>query len=155
MKTYLAKLYNLQKLFNNQGFTFVEMLMAFSIFLIIASFIPLGINMIYKNEIIDKSLQKMEWQVFISQTKKEIRMSEHVYVNNNQLILLKGGQEISYERYGTNIRRRVGSMGHEIMLQNINSVKFEETVRGVQISVRDNYQQNNSTIIRTLISEGV
>ena len=30
-----------------------------------------------------------------------------------------------YEKYGSNIRRRVDLKGHEIMLQNIKAVKFE------------------------------
>ena len=70
MKMYLVKRYKLTSLFNERGFTLVDMLLAFSIFLIIAAFIPLSINMIYRIGDVDDRIQRMEWEVFISQVKK-------------------------------------------------------------------------------------
>ena len=141
------------KRFNNKGFTLVEMIFAFSIFLIIASFIPISISMLYQNGLVDERLQKMEWEVFIAQVKKEIRVSDHVNVDGNKLYLKKNGQTILYQQYNSNIRRRVNLKGHEIMLQNIKSVQFEKVVQGVKISVQDHYHQSETSVIRTFISE--
>ncbi|WP_428909099.1 competence type IV pilus minor pilin ComGF [Niallia sp. Krafla_26] len=138
-------------LFSNKGFTLVEMLVAFSIFLIIASFIPLSIKMMIQNEIVDERLQRMEWEVFISQVKKEVRMSDTITINHNRLLLNSNGKNIIYEQYGPSIRRRVDLKGHEIYLQNIKSVTFEKLNQGVKISVQDIYDQNESKIIRTLL----
>jgi competence protein ComGF len=155
MKMYLVKRYKLTSLFNERGFTLVDMLLAFSIFLIIAAYIPLSINMIYRIGDVDDRIQRMEWEVFISQVKKEIRMSEHVEVdiNNNRLLLLKDGRQILYEKYSSNVRRRVDTKGHEILLQNIESLSFEKVIGGVKISVQDVYDQNHTSVIRTLLSE--
>ena len=155
MKMYLVKRYKLTSLFNERGFTLVDMLLAFSIFLIIAAFIPLSINMIYRIGDVDDRIQRMEWEVFISQVKKEIRMSEYVEVdiNNNRLLLLKDGRQILYEKYSSNVRRRVDTKGHEILLQNIETLSFEKVIGGVKISVQDVYHQNHTSVIRTLLSE--
>ena len=95
----------------------------------------------------------MEWEVFINQAKKEIRMGEGISVENNTLTFLKSGQSIKYEQYGSNIRRRVGLKGHEIMLQNIKTVTFEPVVNGVEISVQDQFDQSQSQVIRTMVME--
>ena len=58
-----------------------------------------------------------------------------------------------YEKYGSNIRRRVGLKGHEIMLQNLKTVTFERVVNGVKISVQDQYDQSQSQVIRTMVME--
>ncbi|MCQ6273718.1 ComGF family competence protein [Bacillus sp. V3B] len=141
------------KPFNNKGFTFVEMICAFSIFLMIVSFFPLCLRLLYQEGFVEERLQKMEWAVFIGQTKKEIRMSDKVSVVGNRLTLVKDGQSIIYERYGSNIRRRVNLKGHEITLQNIKTVTFEEVVNGVRISVLDHFDQNEAYIIRTILDE--
>jgi competence protein ComGF len=149
----LAKPFKLMNLFNNKGFTFVEMIFAFSIFLIIASFIPISTNMLYQNGLVEERLQKMEWEVFIAQVKKEVRMSDDINVVDNKLYLKSNGQTVIYQPYGSSIRRRVDLKGHEIMLQNVKTVKFEKIVQGVKISVQDHYHQSETSIIRTLISE--
>ena len=154
MKMYLVDLYKSKSLFNSKGFTLVEMLLAFSTFLIIVSFIPISITMIAQNGRVDERLQRMEWEVFISQIKKEIRMSEQVQVDNNRLHLRSNGQLIMYEIYGSkSIRRRVDLKGHEIILQNVKTVTFEKLIQGVKISVLDLNNQNESRVIRTLLRE--
>jgi competence protein ComGF len=153
MKMSSAKPFKLMNLFNNKGFTLVEMILAFSIFLIIVSFIPISISMLYQNGLVDERLQKMEWEVFIAQVKKEVRISDRINVDNNKLYLAKDGQTIVYESYGSNIRRKVDLKGHEIMLQNVKTVTFEKIVRGVKISVQDLYNQSETSMIRSFISE--
>jgi len=141
------------KVFNNKGFTIVEMMIAFSAFLLIVSFIPLCFRLFYHDGFVEERLQRMEWEVFINQAKKEIRMGEGISVENNTLTFLKSGQSIKYEQYGSNIRRRVGLRGHEIMLQNIKTVTFEPVVNGVGISVQDQFDQSQSQVIRTMVME--
>jgi competence protein ComGF len=141
------------KRLNNKGFTIVEMIIAFSAFLFIVSFIPLSFRLFYQNGFVDDRLQRMEWEVFIGQAKKEIRMGERIRVENNRLTFVKNGQSITYEKYGTNIRRKVDLKGHEIMLQNIKEVTFEPIADGVRISVQDQFDQSESQIIRTMVME--
>ena len=153
MKTCLGARSRYMKVSNNKGFTIVEMMIAFSAFLLIVSFIPLSFRLFYHDGFVEERLQRMEWEVFIGQAKKEIRMGEGISVVNNRLTFVKSGQSINYEKYGTNIRRRVGLQGHEIMLQNIKTVTFEQVVNGVRISVQDQFGQSESQVIRTMVME--
>jgi len=141
--------------YNCNGFTFIEMLCAFSMFLIIISFIPLSISLIYQDGFVKERLQRMEWEVFLSQLKKEVRMSETVTVTSSRITLVKDNQTITYEKYGlSSIRRRVNYQGHEIMLQNIQTVQFENTSKGIQVSVIDQFNQNETAFIRPIIPMG-
>ncbi|WP_223881847.1 competence type IV pilus minor pilin ComGF [Niallia endozanthoxylica] len=141
------------KRLHNKGFTFIEMILAFSIFLIIVSLFPLFFQVISQNGFVEERIQKMEWEVFIAQVKKEVRMSDSLKIENNRIMLKIGKESIMYERYGTNIRRRVDAAGHEIMLQDIKTVMFEKVIKGVRISVEDKYNQSESVIIRSVVDE--
>jgi competence protein ComGF len=153
MKMCLAIRFTIMKLFNNRGFTFVEMICAFSIFLMIVSFFPLCLRLLSQDGFVEERLQKMEWEVFIGQTKKEIRMSDRVSVDSNRLTLVKDGQSIMYEQYGSAIRRRVNLKGHEIVLQNVKTITFQEVVNGVRIVIVDNFAQSETHTIRMLLDE--
>ena len=153
MKMYLDVRSRYTKVLNNRGFTIVEMIIAFSAFLFIVSLIPLSLRLLYQDGFVEGRLQRMEWEVFIGQAKKEIRMGEGISVENNRLTFVKNGQSIMYEKYGSNIRRRVDLKGHEIMLQNIKAVTFEPIANGVRISIQDQFDQSESQIIRTMVME--
>lgn len=82
-------------------------------------------------------LQNMEWDVFCSQIKKEIRISSKADVVSGRLVLTNNNETINYEKYGSNIRRRVNSLGHETLLQNVSSVTFIRINNSVKIIVLD------------------
>lgn len=136
---------------NEGGFTLIEMLFAFTIFLTIVSFFPLITRIILQDDDIESRIQRMEWEVFISQIKKEIRTSNKITVANQKLFLEKDGQVITYEKYGTNIRRRVNNTGHEILIQNVSFFKFEKIINGVYVSVTDKFGQEYIENIRAFI----
>lgn len=93
------------------------------------------------NHSIETNVQKMEWEVFLNQLKKEFRGSEFYSISDNRLILMIGTERTIFEKYGANIRRRVDSKGHEIVLQNIKSVRFEEGANSVCIEIVDMFNQ--------------
>jgi competence protein ComGF len=127
------------KWLNNRGFTLAEMLVAFSIFCLLASFLPAMIHIFMNERPMEKRLQQMEWAVFISQIKKEMRMCQKITIVNQKIVLEKDGQMIVYEPYGGNLRRRVDQKGHEILLQNIHSLELEKLVNGVLIKLKDRH----------------
>ncbi len=94
-------------------------------------------QIILNNKDTEASLQAMEWDVFSSQIKKEIRLSSRAEVISNRLILTKEAETIQYEKYGTNLRRRVNSTGHEILLQNVSQYSFTLINNAVKIDVTD------------------
>lgn len=136
---------------NNSGFTMLEMLYAFSIFLLIISFFPLSFKYIFQNDPLDARTQTMEWAVFVNQLKKELRLSDGMMVSPNRIVLNKNGQAILYEVYGKSIRRRVDMKGHEVVLQQVKSVKFEQIRDGVKMTVEDIYHQTHSAAIHSYI----
>jgi competence protein ComGF len=97
------------------------------------------------------SIQEMEWTVFCSQIKKEIRMSSRAEVVSGKLFLTKGADTIIYEKYGSNIRRRVNSTGHEIILQNVGEFTFTLLNNAVKVTVRDIWDNEYSCIAYSLI----
>ena len=122
---------------NEKGFTLIEALIAFSIFLTIIFFTTPVFQISLNNKDAEKNLQAMEWEVFSSQIKKEIRLSTRAELLSNRLILTKDSETIQYEKYGTSLRRRVNSTGHEVILQNVAQHSFTISNNSVNIKVID------------------
>jgi competence protein ComGF len=118
------------------------MLFAFSIFTIIIFFIsPLFEIMLQHNEL-QKRQQIMEWDVFCSQIKKEIRMSSKAQLVGTSLVLTEDAGTIVYEKYGNVLRRRVNNTGHEVLLQNVTEVNFSLMPNTVRVTVKDSYRRD-------------
>jgi competence protein ComGF len=136
---------------NNKGFTLLEMLFAFSIFYLIVSFVPVFYKIVINEDSLNQRLSGMEWEVFVSQVKKEIRTSDRIQISGSKLLLEKDGRLILYEKYGENLRRRVDFTGHEILLQQVHSVHFKKLQNGVQMIVKDKGGMEKTTAIRSFI----
>jgi competence protein ComGF len=121
---------------NNQAFTLVETLFAFSIFTMMIFFISPVFHIILNNTDLKERLQIMEWEVFCSQIKKEIRMSKNAEVVAGNLILTKDTQTVIYEKYNTALRRRVNNSGHEILLQNVSIVTFTLINHAISVYIK-------------------
>ncbi|WP_307473253.1 competence type IV pilus minor pilin ComGF [Cytobacillus purgationiresistens] len=138
---------------NDRGFTLLEMIFAFSVFFIIVSFLPLGLKFIFQNQVFDSRMQHFEWQVFTNQLKKEMRMSDGFEVAVNRLTLLKDGSSISYEPYGSNIRRQVNLQGHEIVLQQVDIIQYERLSTGVKMTVQDRFKQIHQVEMHLIVNQ--
>ncbi len=149
MKMYLGNIINSTGRSHNGGFTFVEMLLSFSLFLVLTSFVPIGIHMLLEEGLISKELQKMEWEVFVSQAKKEIRMSDGVFITGDHLSFTMNGQLVTYEKYGSNLRRQVDRKGRELILHEVKTAVFEPVLQGVRISVVDTFEKSYTVVVRT------
>lgn len=137
---------------NEQGFTLVEMLIALMAFSMIMSFLPLGIKSVLSHKVIDQGIQRMEWEVFYSQMKKEIRLATEITVLEDKLLLKRNTDTILYEKYESNLRRRVNYTGHEILLQNVASVQFKKLSTGFDITVTDLNGIEYAGHLRSIIS---
>jgi competence protein ComGF len=113
------------------------MLFAFLVFTIIIFFISPLLSVLVQRNTPAKRLQEMEWDIFSSQIKKEIRMSTKVQVVNNRLILTEDMGSITIEKYENILRRRVNNTGHEVLLQNIAEVNFTLLPNTVRIALKD------------------
>ncbi|SMQ82844.1 competence protein ComGF [Bacillus sp. OV166] len=139
---------------NEKAFTLIEVLIAFSIFTTIIFFMTPVFQIILTNKDTEASLQAMEWEVFSSQIKKEIRQSTSAEVISGRLILTKDTETIQYEKYGTNLRRRVNSTGHEIILQNVSQYSFTIINNAVKTIVTDLWGKEYSVTAFPIVNSG-
>lgn len=138
------------KQYGEQGFTMLEMLFSFTIFCVIVTLFPTFIGMVLQGPT-DSRLQRFEWEVFVSQIKKEIRFVDQLYVEGNIVYLQKESDIVTYELYQDKLRRRVNGMGHEVLLQNVANIRFEEIVNGVQLTVTDHRENIYQAQLRSFI----
>ncbi|PLS15413.1 competence protein comGF [Bacillus sp. M6-12] len=101
-----------------------------------------------------RSLNPLEWEVFLNQTKKEVRRSNSMNVVNNTLQLGHGSDIITIEKYQDKLRRRLNGTGHDPMLQNIAAVKFIEHTSAVEILVTDKKGKVYQCTLRPYMSGG-
>jgi competence protein ComGF len=136
---------------NEKGFTLAEMLAAFAAFCMIAAILPLGLKTVLNNQHAERGLQRLEWEVFASQLKKETRLASAITIQGDKLLLQKNGDTVLFEKYGNTIRRRVNGAGHEIILQNVAAVRFLPLPEGFTVRVQDlggyEYETNSRSFI--------
>jgi competence protein ComGF len=140
--------------FGNKGFTMSEALVGLAAFCLMAAILPISINLFSTVEQINPRLQAMQMQVFTSQIKKEVRMSQIIDPQSSRLFLKKDSDTIIYELSGTNVRRRVNFSGNEILLQNVNKLQFEPIRNGVIVKVEDSWNKKYAFSIRSFIDLG-
>lgn len=136
---------------NEQAFTLLEVLFAFTIFMTIVFFMAPVLQIVLNNKDSNGRLQEMEWDVFCSQIKKEIRISSKAEVISGRLVLTNNNESINYEKYGSNIRRRVNSSGHETLLQNVSSVTFIRINNSIKIIVLDVWGKEYNVVVHSYI----
>lgn len=129
-----------------------EMLLGLAMLLVISSLFPLGIRILLDERIYDEGIWRMEWEVFGSQAKKEVREVDEIYVGPDWIVMKKAGKTVLYEKYGNSLRRRVDNEGHEILLQNISSIRFVEYEGGVEVVVLNESGARYSLRIHYFIS---
>jgi competence protein ComGF len=139
---------------NNYGFTLIEVLLALAILSTIVFFMGPIFQTILQNQGSERALQAMEWEVFSMQIKKEIRMSSKAEVVSGRLVLTKDGETVYYEKYGSYLRRRVNSLGHEIVLQNVANYSFTVMPSSIMVMVTDLKSKNYSFVAFSLVDWG-
>lgn len=132
---------------NNRGYVLAEMLLSFFIFMIILTLLLTPFRLILDKQFSERALQEMEWDVFILELKKETKLSQGISVSNNKLVLYVDGRVVTYEKYGSSIRRRVDSTGHEVALQGINKVDFIMQKNGFRVKVVDRFGMEKETSV--------
>ncbi|WP_235714597.1 competence type IV pilus minor pilin ComGF [Neobacillus dielmonensis] len=131
---------------NEAAFTLIEVLLALSILSVVICLVTPAFEIMLNKQDTNASLQIMEWEVFCSQFKKEIRMSNKAEVVSNRLILTKATETVIYEKYESNLRRRVNSTGHEIVLQNVSSYTFTLLKNAVKLTAKDDHGKEYTVI---------
>lgn len=138
----------------SEGFTLIEVLISFSVVLLLTTFFPILLKSLSALTEEKSGIHPLELEVFIHQAKVEIRNAKNVTTNGLMLTIMNdNGQRITYENYQGNIRRRVNGTGHEIMLQNIKQVRFQQVKNGAIFFLEGNNQDLYEVHVRAIIKE--
>ncbi|WP_110111305.1 competence type IV pilus minor pilin ComGF [Bacillus sp. CGMCC 1.16541] len=123
------------------GFTLVEMLISFAYLLLIVSFIPIIMTIIKETHNETLALTNIEWEIFVSQLTFEYREAQDVRVDPSTLTFITfDHKQVTYERYQDKVRRRVNKLGHEVLLQKIDQIKYKQTDNLLHVEVIDQKQ---------------
>ncbi|MBM7584605.1 competence protein ComGF [Bacillus pakistanensis] len=113
----------------------IETIFVLSIFMMISFCVPLLIKGL---ETIDEHLvprKSYEWNLYTFQFRNEFRGSYGIEYGKDSVSFIKGSREVTYEKYGHSLRRRIDRRGHEIVLQDVKAVTISSLTNGVQITV--------------------
>lgn len=114
------------------GFTMLNMLFAFAVFLVLMSFFPFVMK-VMKTEI---STTSYKVDLFFEHIRNDIVQAKELSISDGSLYLsMENGNRIRYQKYNTNIRRQVNEAGNEILLQNVDNVQYKIVSNGVVVSV--------------------
>ncbi|KMY50785.1 competence type IV pilus minor pilin ComGF [Peribacillus loiseleuriae] len=139
---------------NNRGFTLIEMLLSLSIFILIAGMIVQLYVVVGKELHQDKSLNQMEWEIFLQQVKEELWLSSSQTILNDNIYMVVGEDIVSIEKYNQILRRRVNRTGHQIMLQNVSSFHCRLEGYKIVISVKDLAGNTFTRVLRPFVTSG-
>ncbi|WP_203361768.1 competence type IV pilus minor pilin ComGF [Bacillus sp. REN10] len=102
----------------------IESLLILLVFMTLATLFPMIYGTVYRvNEQLEPG-RKSEWELFVIQLRKEMYASQLWTPANDKLSYQHEGQKISIEKYKKGVRRRVNGMGHEMILQQVESIQF-------------------------------
>lgn len=127
----------MKKFKRERGFTLIETLFALFVFIMMSSLILQMFLIISPAQSKAKSLNMMEWELFLLNIKREVKMSSSSQVNHNQLRLMINDQVILIEQYQHLLRRRVDDKGHEVMLQGVKSFRVHQEDSFIVVTVKD------------------
>src|SRR5699024_5563696 len=123
MKNNKRKLFAYMDIKNNeQGMTFISMLMAFIIILITLPFIIYFLTHLHESEL-NEDISLQQFFIFL---RDDALFAENVFSEDNKLYFsLNTGEVAKIEQYNNVIRRQVDSRGHEIYMRNIESFTLQ------------------------------
>lgn len=138
---------------NEKAFTLIEVVIAFAIFLILTSMIPVFFKVL--QPIDPKVRQRIETNLFFLQVSYEVQQARSVSVNNCVLYLtVDDHQTVSYDVVNEKVRRQVNGRGQEMVLLNTKNVNYEKTEKSIRINVNDTYGQSFEQRISFLVPKG-
>lgn len=118
---------------NQGGFTLLQSIFSLCAFLVIATCLPVIITGITLVETKLDPSKEYEWNLFSHQFRQEFRGAKAVNLTEFSIIFMKDDQEITYEKYGEYIRRRVDKRGHEIVLGPLDALELNNVQNGIEI----------------------
>ena len=138
MKTARNKISRYVKLSkDDNGFTLMELLFSLMLFFTVTSLSLQIVMAVQKHSIPDNGMDDMEWELFLTDLQWEIRNAVSHETKSNKLYIIQNDRVVSFEQYGSNIRRRVDQTGHEVMLQRVHTFRIAKEEHAIVMAVTD------------------
>lgn len=115
---------------NEKGFTLLESVCVLFLVTSLFSLFPLAVKTFGTAGEAFRPEEDEEWNLFLMQLRKEIRVSSSCQAAQNTLKLNEAGRTVTYEPYRNSLRRRVDGEGHQIVLQNVRSSNLRQQETG-------------------------
>lgn len=134
---------------NQSGFTLIHLLLSILLLIMILLMLPFLIQTTSK--LIQYQIHpfEYEWRIFEKQLSAECLNATSINIFEEKLVMqLNNNSTIIIEKYGGSIRRRVNYKGHEIYLQNVNTVQFKREESGISLLVQDKYGGEHLTLFK-------
>lgn len=132
---------------NYPAFTLIEMMINFSIVLVILTIIP----MIYMqlSQLNGKSTSHFDINsaMFLRELSTELKTSEKVELSGDQLVLTGNGDHLSYMFHQGRIVRKVNGEGYVIMLEGIKEGAFSIEDKHLYITLQSIYKQKKEKFL--------
>ncbi|WP_102027037.1 competence type IV pilus minor pilin ComGF [Salirhabdus sp. Marseille-P4669] len=116
------------------GYTFITILFSLSIFIMITPFLSSLIQLFISMN--DSKTEDYSIANFFYLLQYELNQSNGVQLTTSGLLLHQNDQMITIERYTNQIRRRVNYAGHEVMLFNVQSIKWEDEKHTLYVTIK-------------------
>lgn len=125
-----------KRFINKDGHSLIEAIIALGVLLVLASLIPLLLFPIQRHP---PSILLEETALFFSMLGKEVREGKSIEVRNNGLYITQtAGDELSFTKYHSLIRKQVNGLGHEVWVQNVQDMVVTYTSdKFIKITLRD------------------
>lgn len=140
---------------SEKGFTLLESLLSLFIFMIISTFLVMFLSTMF-HHVYKQNVHPFEWENFMRQAQMELRKSTNWRAEGNVLsFTMSDGRTATYGKYQNLIRKQVGGLGHEVLLQNIASFTCVPIPNGVQFNITDTRGKSYERIITYIGNEEV
>lgn len=122
---------------NERGFTLLELLWSTVVagLILVSSF---SCYLLLEKQEQDSYLQTLinqEARMFILSIEREIYNGHGFKVSNGKLIFYDSlGNQMSYEKWGNNVRRQVNNTGHVILVADVETITFQALPQGCRIN---------------------
>lgn len=122
---------------NEEGFTLIESLFSLYILTFVTTlFIMLLSTLFFKHN--EQAIHPFELENAIIQIQNEYREANEWSVDKNSVQMTTRYDElVTYSLYNNLIRRQVAGRGHEVLLQNVSTLKCEQLDNGVKFIIID------------------
>ncbi|WP_050180833.1 competence type IV pilus minor pilin ComGF [Domibacillus robiginosus] len=141
---------------NSNGFTLIESLIVLMIFSAYAVSVPLLYDGAYRVIESGKAEKNTEWEIFVIQLRNEMHRASNWKTSEKTLTYSAEGSSdelVTISQYYDKIRRQVNGLGHEVLLQHVETASFSTKGGKVYIHVTFSNNEQEGTVMYPLYKE--